>query len=120
MARTPTHLRDGSAAERRAEEHLRRQGLRLVARNVRSPFGEIDLVMNHGPVLVFVEVRYRRRTGFGDPVETVDSRKQGRLRASAQYYLQQQIDRDRPCRFDIVALSGDPKNGTITWYQNAF
>jgi putative endonuclease len=120
MARTPPHLRDGSAAERRAEQHLRRQGLRLVARNVRSPFGEIDLVMHHGQVIVFVEVRYRRHTGFGDPVETVDRRKQGRLRASAEHYLRQLADGDRPCRFDVVTLSGDPKNGTIAWYQNAF
>jgi putative endonuclease len=55
----------GDNAERLACQYLQRHGLKLLGRNFRCRGGEIDLIMQHGDSLVFVEVRYRRRTGFG-------------------------------------------------------
>jgi putative endonuclease len=113
--------RDGAAAEGRAAEFLEQAGLRLVARNYRSPHGEIDLIMQQDQTLVFIEVRFRGRTDFGTPAETVDRRKQSRLRATAEHYLQ----RDRraskhPCRFDIVAVSSSNRGDRLEWIRNAF
>lgn len=117
----PTPRRKGDAIERLACRHLERQGLKLVARNYRSPFGEIDLVMRHANVLVFVEVRYRQHTRFGLPAETVDARKQSRLRATAEHYLQHDERAcNQPCRFDIVAVTCEPSGEHIDWLQNAF
>jgi len=115
---TPAHLRQGIEAEQHARAHLEQHGLRLLEGNYRSPYGEIDLVMEEGKTLVFVEVRFRRSEDFGAPAETIDARKQARLRATAEHYLQRHRgDSKRPCRFDIVAISG--REG-LRWLQNAF
>ena len=54
------HLLRGQAGERRAAAYLKAQGLSIVANNIRSRYGEIDLIARDGAVLVFVEVRSRR------------------------------------------------------------
>ena len=93
----------------------------LAERNYRSPFGEIDLIMQNRTTLVFVEVRYRTRGDFGSAAETVDARKQGRLRATAEYYLQNTPRASKkPCRFDIVAITGDSDDADFRWLRNVF
>ncbi|MBI3899168.1 MAG: YraN family protein [Gammaproteobacteria bacterium] len=117
-----TKQRDGATAEALAAAHLEHAGLALLARNYRTPFGEIDLVMEQGQVLVFVEVRFRGRVDYGMPAETVGNRKQARLRATAEHFLQH--DRrasNRPCRFDIVAITPAPSGAhQLEWLQDAF
>lgn len=108
---------NGAQAETLACAHLESSGLKLVARNYRCPQGEIDLVMHDGEVLVFVEVRYRNSNAFGSPAETVDRRKQERLRAAASHYLVKHAI-DRACRFDVVAVSGSEAH--IEWLRDAF
>jgi len=111
----------GLEAEVLACAHLERGGMRLLERNYRTPFGEIDLVMTHGPELVFVEVRLRRASSFGGAAASVDRRKRERLRASAEHYLQRHRQAARrPCRFDVVALSGPEDAPVIEWLPNAF
>lgn len=109
-------MRPGESAERQAERHLRAHGLKLRTRNYRSPFGEIDLIMQHGDTLVFIEVRQRRNPNFGSGADTVDLRKQRRLQRTAEHYLQRQR-RIPPCRFDVVSLNGA---GDIHWIPGAF
>ncbi len=117
----PAHLRSGNEAERLARQHLETAGLTLIAKNYRSPFGEIDLVMQHREALVFVEVRLRRRSDFGAPAETVDTRKQAKLRATAEHYLQHtRAGSNKPCRFDIVAITSGSDTDSLVWLQNAF
>jgi putative endonuclease len=106
----------GAEKERLACRFLEARGLRLVARNHRCRLGEIDLVMTDGGVLVFVEVRYRRSARFAAPAETVGPRKRQRLAAAAGHYLQQHPTR-RPCRFDVLAITGPD---AIDWIQDAF
>jgi putative endonuclease len=72
--------------------------------------------MRDGACLVFVEVRFRRSSRFGSPAETVDYRKQRRLVAAAQHYLQANPS-VLPCRFDVVAIGGEDR---IEWFKNAF
>jgi putative endonuclease len=61
----------GAWGEELALRYLTRQGYTLVERNYRTRYGELDLVVRHGTTLVFVEVKLRRGTGFGDPLEAV-------------------------------------------------
>ncbi len=127
-ARPPSHLRQGHDAEQQACDHLQGQGLRLLERNYRSRFGEIDLIMRHADTLVFVEVRYRRSSRFGSPAETVDARKQARIRATAEHYLQQHPQRSGvSCRFDVVAMTpaevthtGQAPRYSVDWLPDAF
>jgi putative endonuclease len=113
-------LSDGHAAETVACRYLEDKGFALIARNYRCAFGEIDLIMRDGETLVFVEVRRRRNVDFGTPAETVGPRKQQRLRATAEHYLQRHAAlSQKPCRFDIVALTDD-RSVDIEWLPNAF
>lgn len=108
---------DGQAHEAAAERFLRRQGLRLRASNVRFRHGELDLVMDHGEVLVFVEVRHRQHQAFGGAALSVGRQKQQRLaRAASSYLAQQPALAQRPCRFDVVAFEAD----RIEWIRDAF
>jgi putative endonuclease len=111
----------GADAEHAAREYLEAQGLETIAENFRTRHGEIDLVMRDGGVLVFVEVRSRSASGSIDPALTVDERKQQRLIRAGLVFLQQRRLHDRvPCRFDVVALSGEPARRKITWIRDAF
>ena len=76
----------GQKAESAAEQYLRRQGYRIRERNVRSSYGELDLVVERAGVLVFVEVKARRTDSYGGAPYAVDARKQTRIiRLAAQY-----------------------------------
>lgn len=111
----------GSEAEQLACNFLSGQGLQLVERNFRAPWGEIDLIMQHGEHIVFVEVRYRRSAGYGTGAETVDWKKQARLVRTALYFLQRRRGgSDIPARFDVISISGDGSRDDIEWYQDAF
>ena len=116
-----SRIEQGQEAEQQASEYLQQQGLRPLARNYRCRSGEIDLIMKSHDSLVFVEVRFRRYSAFGGAAASVDRRKQRRLLATAQHYLQQHKASNRPCRFDVVAVLPGP-DGTLTfdWIQNAF
>ena len=108
---------DGQAHEAAAERYLKRHGLRLRAANVRYRHGELDLIMDHGEVLVFVEVRHRQNASFGGAALSVGPKKQQRLaRAAASFLAQQPGLAQRPCRFDVVAFEADQ----IHWIQDAF
>jgi putative endonuclease len=112
-------LTRGKDAEDRACHYLQAQGLQLLQRNYRSKRGEIDLILQDSDSLVFVEVRYRRHPEFGSAAESVDRRKQSRLIACAQYFLQTHpLACRQPCRFDVVSVTG-PK-ADIEWIPNAF
>ena len=112
------HNAQGSAAETLAMSHLKAQGLRLKERNFRTRGGEIDLIMQQGDTLVFIEVRFRQSGDYGSPAETVTRHKQQRLINAASQYLQK-YRVDMPCRFDIVAISG-PRQERIEWIRDAF
>ncbi|MBC7838630.1 MAG: YraN family protein [Nitrospiraceae bacterium] len=111
----------GQAGESAAEEYLRRKGYRIVARNLRSPLGELDLVAEDGQVLVFVEVKARRTDAFGGAIHAVHHRKQEKLIQLAAQYLARRHIKDRLCRFDVVLLQGsDATVPQIEHIQNAF
>ena len=110
----------GRAAEQLACEYLLGKGLKLLARNVRSRGGEIDLVMRDANSLVFVEVRYRRSKRFGSAAETVNHNKQQHLVRAAQYYIQKHDPAGKMAsRFDVIALHDEP-GADIEWIKNAF
>lgn len=116
--RQTARQRQGRWAEDRAQQYLRRQGLRPVDRNFHSRGGEIDLIMRDGRTLVFVEVRYRRDAAFGGALASVDPRKQRKLRAAARAYIQRHPGcAQEPMRFDIVGIEGD--GAEPQWLQDA-
>ncbi|MCP4699976.1 MAG: YraN family protein [Gammaproteobacteria bacterium] len=111
----------GQWAEELAHNYLRTRGLRLVTRNYRCKQGEIDLIMQDGKILVFVEVRYRATQGYGDALESIDRRKQRRILACAARYLQT-CKQGHVCRFDVVVIDGKTEhdNPDVLWITDAF
>lgn len=108
----------GVQAEQWAVQYLQQQGLKLVAQNYRSRFGEIDLIMQEGASLVFVEVRLRRNGDFGGAAASIDAHKQQRLIRTAHQYLAG-LAHTPPCRFDAV-LMDDVDGVNAQWLKNAF
>ena len=107
----------GNAFETRALEHLQRHGLRLLHRHYHSRLGEIDLILQDKKTVVFVEVRSRRATRYGHPLETIHYHKQQRIIKTAQLYLLSHYGIPLPlCRFDVVTFVKDE----LQWIKNAF
>lgn len=114
--------RDGEA---RAAAHLEAAGLRLIDRNYRCRFGEIDLVaIENDATLVLVEVRLRSRADFGGAAASVDGLKQRRLVRAARHLLMTRPRLARlPARFDVIELSGGGSDGAphaLRWIRAAF
>lgn len=97
----------GRQAEETAVRYLRSQGYRILGRNIRAKFGEIDVVAREGPTLCFVEVKARSSIRYGWPEESVTWEKRRRLIRLAQGYLQR-ARWTGPVRFDMVSVLGHP------------
>jgi putative endonuclease len=110
----------GTEVETAVCRYLQQQGLKLLTRNYHSRGGEIDLIMQHGNVLVFVEVRFRRSAAFGSAAESVTRTKQLRLIHTAEQYLQRHRVQHDSCRFDVVGVSLADDGYRMQWIQNAF
>jgi putative endonuclease len=118
----------GDAGERLAATELTKLGYRSIISNWRhGRKGEIDLIAWHGDTLVFVEVRTRFGTDFITPEESVDYKKQARLLALAEAYLQTHPEcylpngDYPPCRIDVVAIqfTHAGKLERLTVHENA-
>ena len=110
----------GNRAENLAAKFLANNKLKIVQRNFRSRFGEIDLIAEDTASLVFVEVRYRKSQDFGGALASVDFRKQAKLRKTAEYFLLRYKNAVPACRFDIICLTGDLSDAQVQWVKNAF
>jgi putative endonuclease len=109
----------GNKAEQRACDWLTRQGLVLIERNWHCRLGEIDLIMQHGTTLVFIEVRLRSQNAYGGALASVDQHKQRRLVAAANHFLAHHPRwANSNCRFDVVAM--EHPSQTPNWIENAF
>lgn len=108
----------GADAEKRAEAHLRQQGLKPVARNWRCPLGELDVVMADDGTLVIVEVRARSGASHGSALESVTAGKRRKLARTALAFVQAHPQwQDVPLRFDVVHFEAD---GRGHWLRDAF
>lgn len=102
--------------------YLQERGYQILAQNWHSPAGEIDIIARDKETLVFVEVRTRRSTTFGLPSESVNRRKQQKIRQVALGYMQQLDVRAPAFRFDVAAIL--VQNGMarpeLTYIMHAF
>ncbi len=111
----------GSQWEKAAESFLHKRGLITRKRNFFSRFGEIDLIMKDGEVLVFVEVRFRGNDRFGDGAETITVWKQSKLARAAMYFLSINSHySQKPCRFDVISVGRNQGKIEFDWIRNAF
>ena len=94
----------GDAAEERAVSFLKARGYAIVERNFRGKVGELDIVAKDGDTIVFVEVRSRSGSRFGEPQESITAAKRRKIVKAAQLYAQAR-GLDCPMRIDVLAES---------------
>jgi putative endonuclease len=100
----PVHLKRGELGERAAKKHLKRQGLKFLVANYRSPRGEVDLVFRERDCLVFVEVKTRSSEEWVRPAAAVNKERRQRLSRAALDYLRLLRNPQVKLRFDIVEV----------------
>jgi putative endonuclease len=121
MSAPTPRQRLGAAGESAALAHLESAGLKPLARNYRSRYGEIDLVMLDGATLVFVEVRTRGNPISGGALASVGAAKQARLlRAASEFLAAFPAHAQRACRFDVIGFQGHGSAARCEWVRQAF
>jgi len=110
----------GELGERIAERWLRRHGWRVVQRRFRNGHRDIDLVMEREGMVAFVEVKARRGSEFGDPVEAVNWKKQKELTRSAHVWIDRHGRPFESYRFDVVGILMDGDRVRVRHVADAF
>ena len=99
-----------------AKEYLIKQGYTILAENYNGNIGEIDIIAEEKGVIVFVEVKARESTEFGQPIEAVTPHKVKKIVMTAQQYLVSKRLMGRDVRFDVIEVL----RGEVTHTPNAF
>jgi len=107
----------GKIQEERAAEYLTGLGYEILEKNFRCRLGEIDIIAKDQNVIVFVEVKFRQSFTSGDPLSSVDIKKQKIISRVALYYLLKSgLGENVPCRFDVIGITPEE----ITHVREAF
>ena len=110
----------GQASESIAVAYLKRHGYRILERNYRTPYGEVDIVATENGRIVFVEVKARRSRRFGDPRWAVSIQKQRHLSKAALNYLKTKASAGARARFDVIAIEYLGDFPEVKLIKNAF
>lgn len=114
------NLVKGKAGEEAAVRFLKSRGYRIVERNYRTPYGELDIVALKGGDLAFCEVKSRTGGDLEEALSAVDERKRMHMARAAAYYLLHKGMKGRCCRFDVIALLKRPVGWKIVHIRDAF
>jgi putative endonuclease len=102
----------GQWGEQHVQQHIKKMGWKIIACNVHSRFGEIDIIARDKKEIVFIEVKSRTDTSFGEPQEAVTKSKFHKMMLTAQGYLLHIKKENAPYRFDVFSVF--EKDGIVT------
>lgn len=114
------NLEFGKTAENAAAKFLKAKGYKILERNYKNKFGEIDIIAQQEGAICFVEVKARHSLNLGVPQEAVTIRKQKQICRAAVYYLKSNRLLEQPARFDVLALLYANSQPEISLIRNAF
>ncbi len=103
----------GKIGEDVAEKYLRKKGWKILQRNYKARYGEIDIVAQDDETLVFVEVKTRMGTSFGTPEESVTTRKLREVVETAQYYKTLHPMLPEAMRVDVIGIVLDVSHNSV-------
>ena len=115
----PKHLKLGQRGEDLAVIYLKKKGYQILERNWRFSKAEIDIIAKDGEILVFVEVKTRSTAIFGEPEESITSKKEDLISDAAAVYMDT-IDHDWEIRFDIISIILTDEGHSIKHFKDAF
>lgn len=110
----------GKKGEELAVSYLKSKGFKILEKNLRSRFGEIDIIAKDHGTLVFIEVKTRTSEAFGLPIQGINEKKQERLRQLAMRYIAEKELIDKEVRFDVLGILQTDKITKIEHIPNAF
>lgn len=110
----------GTGGEDIAVDYLQKKGYRILQRNFRFGRGEIDIVAEDGSALVFVEVKTRHSSDYGEPEDAITPGKRKQLRKIALGYIFVHGIDSKECRFDVIAIKYEGTDMHMRHYENAF
>lgn len=110
----------GNLGEDLAAAELKKMGYKIIERNFRCKLGEIDCIALKDGAVVFLEVKSRRSTEFGTPMEAVDYRKRRKMTRLARYYINDKGLRHMARRFDVAAVWFNVSPPVVEVFENAF
>lgn len=108
----------GNFGEEFTRRFLEKKGYKILERNFRKPYGEVDIICKKEDLICFVEVKTRSNQAYGQASEAVDSYKRERIRRTAQAYIQEKSLYDYLIRFDVSEVYTE--NREIHYIENAF
>ena len=115
-----TNKEIGDWGEQVAVDYLHNHNVKIIGRNIRTNYGEIDILGQKDGVLIFFEVKTRRTENFGNPEEAVNYIKQEHIKNSALEFIQYNQDMKTDWRIDVIAINVRKKNKIqIRWFKNA-
>ena len=110
----------GSQQEKKALNFLKSKGLKLIKQNFNTKYGEIDIIMRDHNQIIFIEVKYRKSSLYGEASEMVTYSKQKKIINTSTCFLKKYNLYDKiPIRFDVISINNNPTS-PIEWIQNAF
>lgn len=109
----------GQKGETLACEYLMEKGMKIVERNCRTRFGEIDIIASSGDIFVFVEVKTKSSKFYGNPEEMINQKKRQKLIRLAHSYLQSKEIQDPLFRIDIISVMIEGEKTEIKHFENA-
>jgi len=110
----------GGRGEDIAARLLKKRGYRILERNYRCRYGEIDLVARDGRTIAFVEVKTRRNCDFGAPADAVGPKKRLNMARASSNYLVERGLTDHPARFDVVSILAGGGEAAAELIKDAF
>lgn len=105
----------GKDGEERACNYVKSKKYKILERNYRCPYGEIDIIAKYSNTLVIIEVKYRKSIKFGKGYEAVNYTKQQKIIKTVQHYINENNIK-MPVRFDVISID----DNKITYIENAF
>lgn len=112
--------RTGRYGEDLVCRHLKKNRYKILERNFRTRFGEIDIIAAKKGHTAFVEVKTRNTDSFGTPAESVGKRKQKSIILAAQQYIAQSKNADSDFSFDVAEVILIEGKATVRYIENAF
>ena len=94
----------GRLGEALAGVYMEERGYTILGRNIRTPYGEIDLLAQQGETIIFLEVKTRSSKTLGPPEISITPVKLAHMRSAAEYYIQQHPDLNNDWRFDVITI----------------
>ncbi len=111
----------GSKYEDFACDYIKSQGGKILKRNYRVRFGEIDIIAEDNDYICFIEVKYRKDNKYGGPEAAVSLSKQKQICNISRYFLtSNNMDEYTPVRYDVITVTTLDGALTVKWYKNAF